>query len=318
MKRSALILPLMLLLLSSAFPQTPTGGRLSGLSTPDQQNREQERRNDRDFDRRLNTMRDLERTAQVQSDRMREAGYNAPTFTAAAKERVREMRKVNIADLNQYSTFLKLENTGIFKLFPNFDCLTDDLVRVDGDCANFVPMTSDFSFRQKAYIDAQYADIQFIGDELKSGAFFTQGMFVSLGEIPIESISLENVSEISKAAPANNIDEAITKAADLLKGTNVNGQTFSSRIKPQVNVTYAFRVVAYRVANSFPPINDNTSSIQLKFMSLSYDKRSDEIIVFRVVRKDEIGGLTIVWRRLQKQESPKIKFAKDEQLMDFH
>lgn len=318
MKRSALILPLMLLLLSSAFPQTPIGGRLSGLSTPDQQNREQERRNDRDFDRRLNTMRDLERTAQVQSDRMREVGYRAPTFTAAAKERVREMRKVNIADLNQYSTFLKLENTGIFKLFPNFDCLTDDLVRVDGDCANFVPMTSDFSFRQKSYIDSQYADLQFIGDELKSNAFFTQGMFVSLGEIPIESISLENVSEISKAAPANNIDEAITKAADLLKGTDVNGRTLWSRVKPQVSVTYAFRVIAYRIANSFPPLNDRTPTMQLKFMSLSYDKRTDEVVVFRVVRKDDIGGLTIVWRRLQKQESPKIKFGKDEQLKDFH
>lgn len=312
--RSAVILPLMLLLLSSASPQTPTGGRLSGLSTPDQQNREQERRNDRDFDRRLNTMRDLERTAQVQTDRMREAGYKEPKITSEAKERVREMRKVNVADLNQYAAFLKLENTGIFKLFPNFNCLTDDLIRIDGECANFVPMSSDFSFRQKAYIDSQYSDIQFSGDELRSTSFFTQGMLLSLGDVPIEGVSLEGVSEFEKIVPAKNIDEATAAAAEFQK----IGQVLSSRIKPQLNATYALRVIAYKVANSFPPITDKTSQIQLRFMSLAFDKRSDEIIAFRIIRKDELGGLTIVWKRLQKLDAPKIKFTKDEQLRDFH
>lgn len=316
--RSAVILPLMLLLLSStSLSQLTPGGPLSGLSTVDRQNREQERRNERDLDRRLNTVRDLERTARVQTDRMREAGYQEPNLSSEAKDRVREMRKVNIAVLNQYATFLKLENTGIFKLFPNFDCVSSDIVRVDGECANFVPMSSDFSFRQRSYIDSQYSDLQFIGDELKSTAFFTQGMFLSLGEIPIESVSLENASELGKIAPATNFSEALAQAADLIKG-DVKGQTLSSRIKPQVNTTYALRVIAYRIANSFPPVREKTPYIQLKFMSLSYDKRSDEIIVFRVVRKDGLGGLTVVWKRLQKLESPKIKFTKDQQLSDFH
>lgn len=317
--RSAVILPLVLLLLPAAsLSQLTPGGPLSGLSTVDRQNREQERRNERDLERRLNTVRDLERVAQVQTARMRDLGYKDPKLDSDAKERVRESRKVNISDLNHYAAFLQLENTGIFKLFPNSDCLTNDLVRVDGDCANFVPMSSDFSFRQKSYIDSQYSDIQFIGDELKSTSFFAQGMFMSLGEIPIDNVSLESISEITKVAPANKIDAAVTMAADLLKGTNVEGRTLTSRIKPQVNLTYAFRIIAYRVSNSFPPISNRTTHIQLKFMSLSYDKRSDEVIVFKVVRKDDIGGLTIVWKRLQKQESPKIKFQNDEVLRDFH
>lgn len=315
--RSAVILPLVLLLLPAASRAQSTPP-LSGLSTPDRQNREQERRNERDLERRLNTVRDLERIAQVQTARMADSGYKDPKLNSEAEGRVRELRKVNISDLNRYAAFLGLENTGIFKLFPNFNCLTNDLIRIDGDCANFVPMSSDFSFRQKSYIDSQYSDIQFMGDELKSTSFFAQGMFMPLGEIPIDNISLESVSEITKVAPANKIDQAVTMAADLLKGTNVDGRTLSSRIKPQVNFTYAFRIIAYRVSYSFPPISNRTTHLQLKFMSLSYDKRSDEVIVFRVLRKDDIGGLTIVWKRLQKQESPKIKFPNAEMPRDFH
>lgn len=314
MNRSTVILPLMLLLFSNASPQSPTGVRLSGLSTPDQQNREQERRNERDLERRLNTMRDLERTAQRQTDRMREAGYRAPELNSEAKERVRELRKVSPADLSRYAQFLKADNTGIFKLFPDFNCLTDDLVRIDGDCANFVPMSSDFSFRQKAYIDSQYSDIQFTGDEIRGASFFMQGIFFSLGDVPIEGVSVEGVSEIAKIVPAKSIDEATTAATEFQK----NGQVLSSRIKPHLNVTYAIRVIAYKVANSFPPITNKTSPVQMRFMSLIYDKRSDEIIAFRIIRKDELGGLTIVWKRLQKSDAPKIKFSKDEQFRDFH
>ena len=85
-----------------------------------------------------------------------------------------------------------------------------------------------------------------------------------------------------------------------------------------MNVTYALRVIVYKVANSFPPISEKTTNMQLRFMSLNFDKRSDGIIAFRIVRKDELGDLTIVWKRLQKNDSLKIKFSKEEQLKDFH
>lgn len=316
--RSAAFLPFVLLLSNASLSQTPTGGPLSGLSSVDRQNREQERRNDRDLDRRMNAVRDLERSAQLQSARMRKPEYKEAKLSPEAKDRVREVRKIAPPDIGQYAEFLKAENTGIFKLFPNFNCQTDELIRIDGDCADFVPMSSDFSFRQKSYIDSHYADLQFIGGELRSTAFFSQGIIMSLGDVPIESVLLEDVPEITKLAAAKNMGEAKTSASDLLAGYSVNGKTLTSRTAPQVNVTYALRVFAYKVANSFPPLSDKTTRLQMKFMSLAFDKRSDEVIVFRILRRDELGGLTIVWKRLQKLDPPKIKFAKDEIFRDFH
>lgn len=319
MNRSAAVLPLMLLLFShTPLSQITSGPPLSGLSTVDRQNREQERKNDRDLDRRVNTVRDLERTARLQTDRMRNSGYKEPELKSEAKERVKKLRRIDQVDLSRYAQFLKDDNTGIFKLFPNYNCVMDGLIKVDGDCENFVPMSSDFSFRQKAYIDSRYSDIQFVGDELRSTAFFTQGILLSLGDVEIEGVSLEGVSEIVRIVPAKNFNDASSTALELWKATEAGGWVYSSRIKPMVNVTYAIRVIAYKVANSFPPITEETSQIQLRLMSLAFDKRSDEIIVFRIVRRDDLGGLTIVWKLLQKNDAPKIKFSKTESLKDFH
>lgn len=317
--RSAVILPLVLLFLpiASLSQLTPGGVRLSGLSSVDQQNREQEKRNDRDMDRRLNSMRDLENNAARQSARMREAGYIEPKLTSDSKERIKQYRKVDASDLKQYGEFLRAENTGIFKLFPNYDCQTENVIRVDGECETFVPMSSNFSFRQKSYIDFDYSDLQFYKGELNSSGFFTQGIFLSLGELPIETVSLESIRALTEVTTASNFNEARVKSVDFYNGVAANGSTLISRVKPQLNNTYAIRIIAYKVANSFPPVTGKTPTIQLKFMSLSYDKRSDEIIVFKIVRKDEIGGLTLVWKQLSKRDAPKIKFSKDEPLSDF-
>jgi hypothetical protein len=36
-----------------------------------------------------------------------------------------------------------------------------------------------------------------------------------------------------------------------------------------------------------------------------------------VIRKADDGGITIVWKRLSKEESPKITYKEDEKLRDF-
>lgn len=58
------------------------------------------------------------------------------------QKRVISMRKVDPADRDKYHDFLKGKNTGIFRLAPDFDCIENNNVRVDGKCANFVPISS--------------------------------------------------------------------------------------------------------------------------------------------------------------------------------
>ncbi len=62
---------------------------------------------------------------------------------------------------------------------------------------------------------------------------------------------------------------------------------------------------------------EKTSAGELRFHTLSLDKRADVIIVFRIVRKAEDGTLTIVWKELDRKEAPKIKFPKGEKFADF-
>ena len=100
--------------------------------------RARERRNEADLERRMSDMRALDPTARRQ--RKRELPLTkAPELDRSAKERIMKLRRVDPADLETYSDFLKQEKTGIFKLFPDLDCLTPNLIRIDGGCTDFVP-----------------------------------------------------------------------------------------------------------------------------------------------------------------------------------
>ena len=50
--------------------------------------------------------------------------------------------------------------------------------------------------------------------------------------------------------------------------------------------------------------------IELKFLSLSMDKRSDAVVAFKVVEIDGQGGVTLVWKLLSSKDAPKLKFQK--------
>jgi hypothetical protein len=86
-------------------------------------------------------------------------------------------------------------------------------------------------------------------------------------------------------------------------------------------MTYALRVVAYQTKDKyisrFSKKNKEFTAVDDKFFALKYDKRNDYIFAFRVIRIREDGGITILWKELSKQKSPKIVFEKEEKLADF-
>ena len=269
---------------------------------------ERERRNTGEFETATKTVRPPERTVVA-----------GPTIDKETSERIRLARRVDAADYSRYSEFLKAEKTGIFKLFPDYDCVVKNVIRIDGDCKNFVMASSSFSFRNLGYAHPYYSDLVFNQGEILSNAFFSQGIIVSLGDVPIGDVTLsrDGLKFIFDLPPASDPRHARRTAVGFKAGLEDNGFKYSSSVRPAENTTYALRSIAYNVANSLPAVTEMTSLNELRFHTLSLDKRGDVIIVFRIVRKGADGSLTIVWKELDRKEAPKIKFSKGEKFVDF-
>ena len=82
------------------------------------------------------------------------------------------------------------------------------------------------------------------------------------------------------------------------------------------------RAVSYRMNDRWGSRLDakNADRISLeesRFALLLLDRRFDATYIFRVVRQDPDGAVTILWKRLAKEKAPKIRFEKKEPLRDF-
>lgn len=276
-------------------------------------------RNEADFERRLRDMRQLENKMIAMSKRDEMALSTEPVLTKDARERVVRLRKVDPADLARYSLFLKQDGTGIFRLFPDHDCSERKYIRIDGPCEDFVPLSSSFSFRTGGYTDRFYQDIGFSGDDLVSGAFFAQGTLVSLGDLPIEQVSLAHpaLTRLARHAPATDVAGARAIASELANGIDFGEYRYSAKFKAAENTTYVVRSTAFKLGSSLPPLTQRTSMTEMRFHSLAHDKRADIVVAFRIIRRDS-DGVTIVWRQLDRKEAPKLKFGKGEPLADFN
>ncbi len=261
-------------------------------------------------------------TAEDERIRREMAASQGPSAIKLSKEdieRMKEMRKVDPADLKKYNGFLNGDKTGILRLFPNMNCVTSKLIRIDGECAQFVPGSSYFSFRTKQYSDTMNQDMGFVLGELISGGFFSQGIFVPLGNVPLENVTMDQpgVKYLADLQPDTEVSAARARAPLFRAGVDAGGFTYASHAKAVENNTYAFRLIAYKLANTLSPASSDSSTMDLLFLSLTFDKRVDSVIAFRVVRLEPGGNATILWKELRKKDGPKLKFAKGEPFTDF-
>jgi hypothetical protein len=314
-KRKTFWLPLIVIFAAVVNLQSQI---LRPASDPEQQRREAERKAEAERELRMRNMREFDTTMKAMNRPDRSVPAS-PTIDKETSERIRLARRVDAADYSRYSEFLKAEKAGLVKLFPDYDCVEKNVVRVDGNCKDFVFASSSFSFRTGGYAHPYYSDLGFNNDEIFSNAFFSQGIIVSLGDVPIEEItpSRDGLKFIFDFQPASDPGEA-RKMATRVKAGIQNGEfSYSDRVRPAENTTYVLRSIAYNVANSLPPVSDTTSMSELRFHTLSVDKRADVTIAFRIVRKGADGSLTIVWKELDRKDAPKIRFAKGDKFVDF-
>ena len=292
-------------------PPVPTGPpRITPNSGPDN--------SDADFQRRVADMFNLERKLGAIRGPVKTPPPE-PKLSSEERERVLRLRRVAPSDLEAYSGVLKQEHTGVFKLFPDLGCISRQVVKVSDECEKFVPLSSHFTFRTNNYGDDIYHDIRFRDGRLSSNSFFSQGVITTIGDEAVDAVGLAHpaLKFLTALVPDTDPKAAATHARSFQAGIDSENFRYADSVEARENVTYAMRMIAYRLENTLKPMSAETTTNEMMFLSLPFDKRLDVIVVFRILRRDESGGLTIVWKELTRDGASKIKYARNQALKDF-
>ena len=212
----------------------------------------------------------------------------------SVSRRDKKLIEPDATDIAKFQTLLNKSGYGIAKLL-NSKCPAEAtnvyLVSADDGCANSLPGNgAHFSFRRREHIAPVYADIKIKDGKFIVGSFFTQGLIVSLGEIGVEEIGLNTagVKYLAAFEPAKDRDGAQKQTAEITRGRTDDSYFYSGSAEIKENQAFVLRSVAYRTGSE------------------TGDKRRDVIIAFQVVRQDDEGNVTLIWKELQNKESPKL------------
>ncbi|MGI8495329.1 MAG: hypothetical protein ACR2L1_08465 [Pyrinomonadaceae bacterium] len=233
------------------------------------------------------------------------------------KARIKQLIKPSERDLLQYKEFLRQPNTGIFRLFPDLDCVSEGILRVDGECANTVPEKWEYSFRLKDYAD----DIQFKNGSLRGNGFLSQEILTKLGDVPLENVTPASaaVKVLLGFKPAENLADAKKQFAGINKGIESDGSRYAGSVKAEENMSYAMRIIAYQIrVDGFSTPDDprNTKPDDWQRFYSQSKNRIDLTLSFRIIGRDENGVLTILWKQINKQNAPTIVFSKNDKFSD--
>jgi hypothetical protein len=294
--KSILLLTLLLIDLSMSNPavaQVPPRGLENLDQWVERMKREEKARNDQlqaDQERRSRKMDDLSKQDQRNNNTPTKNPLYSPDNVVAAE------------DVERYSKFLEQPNAGIFRIFSNPGCK-------DSHCKLGPAARSDYSFINRQYVSRPFQEIGNFLNTLFSDGAYSQGIFVSLGDVPIAEVELGH--------PALNFLAAFNAGSDMktfrdvraqfFNGVESNGYRYSNSGPAQIDTTYAARIVQYKLGKPLPSDANKVQILQQLLNSPAYPSRADIIIVFRVVRVDaESGYTTLVWKELRRIDAPEL------------
>ncbi len=212
----------------------------------------------------------------------------------------------NPQDLKTYEQFLEQPRTGIFRLMPDTGCTENiNVIKADAVCLQYIPESSYYSFREKEHTIEILADIRLKNGVLISDGILSQSIFVHLGEITLEEIvpTLEGLEFLADFSPSSQSPEAQKQYTQIMRGVKVGNYEYKKALPMIENATYALRVVAYK-GNVFRSFRG------FRFDLLDGDKRIDVTIAFRVIRKEQDGAVTLLWKEIERKNAPRLVFPK--------
>ena len=175
-------------------------------------------------------------------------------------------------DRTAYADFLRQPDTGLMRILPREKYGNDYGMRGGGAYYSFTVRKHDYS---------STSDISLEQGELSSGfAGANYGMLTTLGDTPLENVSLETGAAqiLASHSPAADEPQARVEQRRTSEGALINGTTYKNRVPLKINSTYLLRSINY--------------------------SGSDALVAFRVVRVDNDNSAIIVWKLLKKYPIP--------------
>lgn len=211
--------------------------------------------------------------------------------------------KPSADDTLRFADFLKQPKTGIFRLINDLGCESNVyVIRADEHCQNTIPGGSFYSFREKEYTTIYLSDLRLKDGLLISDGILSQNILVKLGDIPLEDLSITSggMNYLTGFVPEVLSSQATKQYIEIVKGIRAGKYEYRKVLPATVNNTYAIRIIAYH------------GSVYRNFRGwffnlLDGDSRVDLTIGFRIIRKETDGNLTILWKEINRQKSPKLK-----------
>jgi hypothetical protein len=192
----------------------------------------------------------------------------------------------------QFAAFLELPDTGLIRMYPPLRRRVISVTDLaTGRRPGFGMYASLYSFSKEkhgnglnGYVDPRlgWAEIKLINGRFITG--FTGdalGVLVALGDVPLETVTPETdgVTGLANIMPPADYFEAVSLSRRNRSGFALDRFRYGSSLPVSEKMTYVLR---------------STSN-----------KRADILVGFRVVRVEENGSLTLIWRKLKVYPKPK-------------
>ncbi|MCC6327924.1 MAG: hypothetical protein IT174_05370 [Acidobacteria bacterium] len=211
-------------------------------------------------------------------------------------------------DIQKYAAFLAGKKTGIIRLEPYRGCGdSTKIVSASDACLEykFPGNGSDFSFRERNYRIGRLADLRFGSDTFTSPGVLQQAIFVGIGDVPLENVALNmpGVLFLKNFKPEREAAAVRETSRRFGAGSELDGFYYASGVKALEKMTYVLRSIAYR--GTVP-----RSVAGVIFNELDLDERADVTVAFRIIRKHDSGGVTIIWKELDKRKAPELIMAR--------
>ena len=194
----------------------------------------------------------------------------------------------------QFAEFLELPGTGLIRMYPPLRRRVISVTDLaTGRRPGFGMYASLFSFSKakhgnglNGYVDPRlgWAELKLVNGRFITG--FTGealGVLVALGDVPLETVTPESfgVTGLTNIMPPADYFEAAS-----LSRRNRAG----------------FDLARFRYGRSLPVVENMTYALRS-----TSNKRADVLVGFRVVRVEENGSLTLIWRKLKVYPKPSWK-----------